>query len=335
MQKAIALVSFSCLAWAATAAAQAPAAPQHSITHIAGDVYRFQDNQHFGVFMVTPEGVILVDPINLDTANWVKGEITTRFNNAKVVEVLYSHHDWDHASGAAAFPGAKIVSRSETVKDLQPPSAATKLSGGDAAADKNKDGLLQADEVSGARAQDFATIDKDGNGGLSARELFQAQFADVLAPTETYNTAVKKITVGGKAVEMHHLPSMHADDLSLIYFPAEKVLFVVDVVSLKQMFFRTMDDFDEVDMNTAIDKVLSFDATTIVPGHGSVGTKQDVQDVRKYMRELMNGVQAGIVNGKTLRQIQTDLTLDKYKSWGGYADWRTLNIEGMYNYMTK
>ncbi len=332
MQKAVAVVSLTCLAWAA-AVAQTPAAPKRSITQITGDVYRFQDNEHFGVFMVTPEGVVLADPINLDTANWVKGEIATRFNNAKVVEVLYSHHDWDHASGAAAFPDAKIVSRLETVKDLQPPSAATKLSGGDAAADKNKDGLLQAAEVSGARAQNFATLDKDGNGGLSARELFQAQYADVLAPTETYNTAVKKITVGGKAVEMHYLPSMHANDLSLIYFPAEKVLFVVDVVSLKRVFFRNMEGFDEVDMNTTFDKVLSFDATKIVPGHGSVGTKQDVQDVRQYMNDLMSGVQAGIVNGKTLQQIQTDLTLDKYKDWGGYADWRTLNIEGMYNYM--
>ena len=50
-----------------------PATPVRAIVQVSGDVYRFQNNGHFGVFMVTPEGVILADPINLDTANWVKG----------------------------------------------------------------------------------------------------------------------------------------------------------------------------------------------------------------------------------------------------------------------
>jgi Metallo-beta-lactamase superfamily len=175
MRKAVLAVGLAWLPLAGAAAGQAPgappAAPLRSITRIAGDVYRFQNDQHFGMFMVTPQGVVLVDPINLDTANWVKGEIAARFNNAKVVEVIYSHHHWDHASGAAAFPGAKIVSRAETLKALQPPPPETKLSGSDAAADKNKEGLLQVGETSGANAQNFAKIDKNGNGGLSASDL--------------------------------------------------------------------------------------------------------------------------------------------------------------------
>ncbi len=334
MHKAMAAAILAGLAWAANAAEQAQA-PQRSITQVTGDIYRFQANQHYGVFMVTPQGVVLVDPIDKDTAGWVRDEIATRFNNAEVVQVLYSHHHWDHASGAAAFPGAKIVSRAETARNIQPPPANAKLGGGDAAADKNKDGLLQLDEVSGARAQNFAQLDKDGNGGLSARELFQAQFADVVAPTETYNTPVKRITLGGKTVEMHHLRSKHASDMSLVYFPAEKALFVVDVLALKRVFFRNMPDFDEADTLATLDRIESFDATTIVPGHGSVGARQDVRDIRQYLDDLMNGVQAGIVNGKTLQEIQTDLKLEKYAGWGGYADWRTLNIEGMYNYLTR
>lgn len=336
MRKTILATSFVWLALAATAAAQVPAAaPRRSITHVAGDVYRFQNNDHFGVFMVTPQGVVLADPINLDTANWVKGEIAARFNNAKVVEVLYSHRDWDHASGAAAFPGAKVISRVESVKELQPPPANTKLSGGNVAADKNKDGLLQADEASGANAQNFAKIDKDGNGGLSARELFQAQFADVVLPTETYDTPVKKITLGGKQVELHYVPSLHASDLSFIYFPAEKVLFVVDVISLKRVFYRDMGDFGEQDMIATLDKAMSFNAAVIVPGHGEMGNNQDVQDLRQYMVDLKNGVQSGISKGQTLQQIQAGLTLDKYANWSGYPAWRTMNIEGMYAYLTR
>lgn len=39
-----------------SAIAQNP--PKREITNIAGDLYRFQNNFHFSVFLVTPEGVI-------------------------------------------------------------------------------------------------------------------------------------------------------------------------------------------------------------------------------------------------------------------------------------
>lgn len=318
-----------------TAAAQAPAAPVRSITHVAGDVYRFQNNGHFGVFMVTPRGVILADPINVEVANWVKSEIAARFNNARVVSVLYSHRDWDHASGAAAFPEASIISRIETVKALQPPPANAALEAGNAEADKNQDGLLQLAETSGNQAQNFPAIDRDANGGLSQRELFLAQFGAVILPTETYDTPVKRITLGGKTVEMHHVTSRHASDLSYIYFPAEKVLFVVDVIALKRVFFRNLPGFDEQDMLATFDKAESFDAEIIVPGHGSIGTKRDLQDVRQYLADLRDGVQAGIARGRTLQQIQAELTLDRYASWENYATARTLNIEGMYTWLTR
>jgi glyoxylase-like metal-dependent hydrolase (beta-lactamase superfamily II) len=329
------MVLGTCLIWsihAGTAAAQAPAAPVRSVTHVAGDVYRFQNNGHFGVFMVTPQGVVLVDPISLDASNWVKGEIATRFNNARVVTVLYSHHHWDHASGAAAFPGAKVISRIESVNALQGPPADAKLAGGNAAADTNKDGLLQIRETGGEQARNFAATDRDGNGGLSTREMFQAQFRDVMVPNETFNTAVKTVTLGGK---MHHVSNRHAADLSYVYFPAEKVLFVVDVIAFKRLFYRNMPGFDEQDMIAALNKAGTFDTTAIVGGHGAIGTSQQLDDVRQYLADLKAGVQAGISKGRTLQQIQSELTLDKYASWENHAEGRPLNIEGMYTFLTR
>ena len=39
-------------------------APKRAITEIAPNLYRFQNNFHFSVFLVTDEGVIATDPIN-------------------------------------------------------------------------------------------------------------------------------------------------------------------------------------------------------------------------------------------------------------------------------
>jgi glyoxylase-like metal-dependent hydrolase (beta-lactamase superfamily II) len=93
------------------------AEPVRAITQLAGDVYRFQNDAHFSVFMVTPDGVIATDPISPDAAEWLNAEIQRRFN-VPVKYVLYSHDHWDHAAGAAAFPDAIIVAHANAVPHI-------------------------------------------------------------------------------------------------------------------------------------------------------------------------------------------------------------------------
>lgn len=83
-------------------------APKRSITKIAGDVYRFQNNFHFSVFYVTPAGVLVTDPINAGAAKWLKAEIDKRFNQP-IKYLVYSHDHQDHSSGGEVFAGATVV----------------------------------------------------------------------------------------------------------------------------------------------------------------------------------------------------------------------------------
>ena len=53
---------------------------ERAITHIADDLYRFQNNFHFSVFLVTPEGEIATDPINEAATTWLEAEIDRRFD---------------------------------------------------------------------------------------------------------------------------------------------------------------------------------------------------------------------------------------------------------------
>ena len=48
---------------------------KREITQIAGDLYRFQNKFHYSVFLVTPAGVIVTDPINAAAAKWLKAQI--------------------------------------------------------------------------------------------------------------------------------------------------------------------------------------------------------------------------------------------------------------------
>ncbi len=83
---------------------------KRAITQIAGDLYRFQNNFHYSVFLVTPEGVIVTDPINAEAATWLKDEIKARFNQP-IKYLVYSHDHSDHSAGGEVFAddGAIVI----------------------------------------------------------------------------------------------------------------------------------------------------------------------------------------------------------------------------------
>jgi glyoxylase-like metal-dependent hydrolase (beta-lactamase superfamily II) len=92
-----------------------PPAPIREITKLAGEVYRFRNNNHYSVFAVTPAGVIATDPINTEAAQWLKDEIRKRFNQP-VKYLIYSHDHADHISGGQVFADTAIVVAHENAK---------------------------------------------------------------------------------------------------------------------------------------------------------------------------------------------------------------------------
>ena len=53
--------------------------PARGIVNIAGQLYRAQNDNHFNVSLVRPEGIIMTDPINRDFSRWLKAEFALRF----------------------------------------------------------------------------------------------------------------------------------------------------------------------------------------------------------------------------------------------------------------
>ncbi|MGH7257981.1 MAG: MBL fold metallo-hydrolase [Nitrospiraceae bacterium] len=84
-----------------------PAAAQQSrpadeISKLADDVHLFRHQSHQAIFIVTPKGVIVTDPIGMDAAHWLKAEIK-KLTDQPVRYVIYSHHHNDHISGGSIF----------------------------------------------------------------------------------------------------------------------------------------------------------------------------------------------------------------------------------------
>jgi glyoxylase-like metal-dependent hydrolase (beta-lactamase superfamily II) len=263
--------------------------PVRSITRLTGDLYRVQNDDHYTVFLVTPAGIVLADPINVDAAAWLKTQLASRFPNTPVRYVLYSHHHQDHASGAAAFNDtAELVGHQNF-------NAALKASAGQ-------------------------------------NEAAAKRYAAVLPPESTYSDR-RTITLGGKSVQMIHPGrTAHAPDLTVLYFPAERVVFGVDFMAAKMVpGSNTLANGASVaEYVNAVKAVEALDFTIAAPGHGPTGTRADIAAHRKYFEDIAARVGAGIKAGRTLEQIQQARIMDEYKDWIEYDEDNDVNIANVY-----
>lgn len=96
-----------------------PAASQQdakrAITNIRGDLYRFQNNFHYSVFLVTPKGIIVTDPIDAAAAQWLKAELGKRFKQP-IKYLIYSHDHRDHSAGGEVFADTAVVVAHDNAK---------------------------------------------------------------------------------------------------------------------------------------------------------------------------------------------------------------------------
>ena len=95
-----------CLSGGQTLDAQAG----YETTRIAEGVYQFRWQAHNAFFVVTPTGVLAVDPISMEAAAQYAEEIKKVAPSAPLRVIVYSHEDADHATGAPALMSAMGVS---------------------------------------------------------------------------------------------------------------------------------------------------------------------------------------------------------------------------------
>jgi len=90
------------------------------IEELGGGLYRFIDDRHRSVFLITPQGAIVTDPLNKKAATWLHEEIKTRFN-VPVKYVIYSHNHSDHIYGAEVFksPHTTFVAHKLSAQDIK------------------------------------------------------------------------------------------------------------------------------------------------------------------------------------------------------------------------
>src|ERR1700693_3304860 len=116
------------------------------IGKLTGDVYYARMDDYVSAFMVTSEGIVLVEPIGTEMATWLKAELAKRFN-VPVKYVIYSHSHWDHASGGSVYADtARFIGHENMLKNISMPPANTPLPQNVRAQDTKSNGRIGPDE---------------------------------------------------------------------------------------------------------------------------------------------------------------------------------------------
>jgi glyoxylase-like metal-dependent hydrolase (beta-lactamase superfamily II) len=298
------------------------------IGQLTGDVYWARMDDYVSAFMVTSEGIVLVEPIGTEMATWLKGELARRFK-VPVKYVIYSHHHWDHGSGAAVYADtARLIGHENMLPHLVMPPAATPLPQNVRAQDANGNGQIELSEAQGNLKTQFDLYDADRNGALSGAEVTRGPLAYVRPPDLTYTSRIN-INLGGKRVEVIPMPIPHADDNTIVRFvDGTNVLFASDWITVRRLPFGP--DVALKDEIARIKTVEALDFEHFICSHGMLGKKADVASNIRYREELREAVAKAIAAGQTLEQAQASVTMDAYKAWEFYEQQRPGNVAGTY-----
>ena len=269
----------------------------------------------------------MTDPINREFSLWLKSEFARRYD-VPVRYVLYSHPDWDHASGGVVFADtAEFIGHENIPAALALPGGNPALPDNVRDMDANGNGLIERAEASGNTADRFGLIDENRDQLLSGAEMIRGAVNDVYPPTTTFSDR-HTVTLGGKRVLLVYTGEAHDPASAVIYFPDERTVFGADTLQAKRFpgglgpnvgaWIDAMSTVNELDYDVA------------ATGHAMMGTKADIVALQAYLEDLATGVAAGVAAGESLQEIQESLTLDEYGDWDRYDTQRRTHIASVF-----
>ena len=156
--------------------------------------------------------------------------------------------------------------------------------------------------------------------GADIKPQQKAFIEALLPPSITYDQALD-LYLGSRQIHVLSLPG-HTGGDSVVVIPDARIIFTGDLF-WKNILPNLTDasTLDWIDTLTVIEK--NKDGWTFVPGHGGVGTIEDVGAFRQYLvtlRQLVLDAQVIGKSGEALADVVVKTLNSKYKSWAESAD---------------
>lgn len=237
-----------------TLADQASAAEK--LTQIAEDVYAYIDTKNstpknsFGAnagVIIGKDYIVVVDTmVSAKEAKRFIQDIRT-ISNKPIRYVVNTHYHLDHVFGNSEFSklGAVIIAQENAKKALE----------------------HSAEE----------TLKNIGEYGLTPDEM---QGTTAIYPDLTYTTRMT-LDIGDQTIELIHARHAHTSGDTLVYLPGKKILFTGDILFTDYHPFLAEGNIEE--WTNELDDIKAMDVEIIIPGHGPLSGKSDLEDMKEYL----------------------------------------------------
>jgi glyoxylase-like metal-dependent hydrolase (beta-lactamase superfamily II) len=241
---------------------------------VPGDSGRGSEGRPNAGFIVTGEGVVVVDAL----ASPEQGErllhTIRRVTRQPIVWLVLTHHHPDHHFGAIVFrrAGAKVIAHPDT-RVL--------------ASEAGKDALVA----------DWTRV-----VGIDAMRGFE--FAD---EPDRPVTAADTLHLGGRTIVITHPGAGHTAGDLMIWLPAERVLFAGDV--LVEDGVTMVVDGSARELLRALQAIDRLNPRVVVPGHGAIPRvpAELVARTRAYVSSLEEDMRKAVEGGVPMRRAMAAL----------------------------
>jgi len=143
-----------------------------------------------------------------------------------------------------------------------------------------------------------------------------------LWPTLTFSETAT-LYFNGQQVDIIHVPRAHTDGDSIIKFKESNIIHMGD------NYFNGLFPYIDVDGGGSINGMIAAhgavldmaDADTkIIPGHGPMATKSDLEDTQALLISVRDRVQKGIDDGKSVDTLVKEAILEDYSEYAKFIN---------------
>ncbi len=167
----------------------------------------------------------------------------------------------------------------------------------------------------------------------AARDIKAWTHDGVATPTEVWEGNEHEVSLGEKSVKLFLLPISHTDGNVVMLIPHRRALYIVDVFPGKKSVTLLGAPFHSYHGDLrALAKVQSLDYDLVIPGHGKIGTKEDVTNYVTFLHDAKAQIAKSVKKlglGEVFAEVQNpkvgallfdayDALQPKYGNWSGY-----------------
>ena len=123
----------------------------------------------------------------------------------------------------------------------------------------------------------------------------------------------------------------HCDGDIIVWLAKAKVVFLGDLLFYGR--FPWLGDCDLDGWIARLDRILSLDIDTVVPGHGGISTLKEVASFRDLLASLRAAVQRAASSGLSEDATVHEVALPQYAAMPRYREWLPSNLRAAYRYL--